>query len=202
MVTPAVAPVATKATASINSMLIPFDELKAETLDAVRNACRKACLTKAVELWGERQAVTIRDIAATDMGYTNNYFTNTSVTANAWAAQAVGSFTVATATVIGIYGIRLLVIHDGTIDFCPISAMRIEVGGARIAQWALQSLTDMTSATSTGTSVAYAGITKSPIVVAEDISVTMYEYTQTTGTVYDSTWIGMVVEKEGVTLKP
>ena len=46
------------------------------------------------------------------------------------------------------------------------------------------------------------GVTKSPIIVAEDITVTIYEYTKTATTIYAPIWLGVVCEKQGVTLKP
>ncbi len=186
-----------------NSVLIPIDELPLAEIARAKKSCLDAAVAKAGELFGAGQNLTVRDLNASDMSYTNNIMTETSnATANQWNAMAFGAFTVSTGTVIGIYGLKLVVIHDGTIDEMPISGVRIEVGGARIAQWNVQTLNDITSASSTGASVAYGGITRTPIVVAEDISVTIYEYTETASTVYDPVWLGVAVEKEGRTLKP
>lgn len=187
---------------TVDSELIPADELKIETIDAIRTSCKLACLAKAVELWGTGQALTVRDLNGADMAYPNNIMTEQSVVANAWAAMAFGAFTVPVATVIGIYGVGFLVLHDATIDFLPITGIRIDVGGARIAQWHVQSLADEVSGSSTAPSVVYAGFTKSPVIVGEDITVTIFEYTRTTGTAYDPIWFGFAVEKEGRTLKP
>jgi len=190
---------------AIKSLLVPAPLLKEETIDAIRNATETMCLEKAVELWGESQRLTIRDLNATDMSYTNNIFTETSnASANAWNAMAFGAFTVATSTVIGIYGIIIGTVPDGTIDFPPISGIRIDVGGARVAQWHVQSLHSFTSGASTSPLIPaiYGGFTKSPVVVGEDMTVTIYEYTQTASTAYYPIWQGVTVEKEGVTLRP
>jgi len=190
---------------SIKSELIPAPLLKPETIDAIRNATELQALEKAIELWGESQLVTVRDLNAADMSYTNNIFTETSnASANAWNAMAFGAFTVATSTVLGIYGIIIATVPDGTIDFPPISGIRIDVGGARVAQWHVQSLHSFTSGASTAPLIPalYAGFTKSPVVVSEDMTVTIYEYTQTASTAYYPIWMGVAVEKEGVTLRP
>lgn len=190
------------ANVTIDSILIPFDQLELDMVDAIRNACVASAIKEAVRLWGPAQALTVRDLNGADMSYPANIMTDTSVTANAWAAMAFGAFTVATATVIGIYGVKILVLHDGTIDFAPITSIRIDVGGARVAQWCVQSLIDETSGSASTPSPAYGGVTESPIVVGEDITVTIYEYTRTTATAYDAIWLGVTVEKEGRTLKP
>lgn len=187
----------------INSLLIPHDEIKIETVEAIREACRLSCLEKAVGLFGEGQKLTIRDLNATDLSYTNNIFTETSnAAANAWNAMAQGAFTVARGTVLGIYGIKIFVLHDGTIDFCPITGIRIDVGGGRVAQWNVQAIDQNTSANSISPIVGYAGITKSPIIMQEDVTVTPYEYTRTASTVYTPCWLGCAVEKLGLTLRP
>jgi hypothetical protein len=188
---------------SISSVLIPITELKAETVDAIRNAAVLAAVNKAFELWGRGQTLTVRDLNATDMGYTNNVFTDTSNgTANQWNAMACGAFTVPTATVIAIYGVAMGWITDATIDECPITGIRIDVGGSRQAQWHLQCLDQICSAASTTPMTPRAGVTRSPIVAAEDITVTPYEYTRRLSVAYSSIWMGVAVEKEGVTLKP
>ncbi len=188
---------------TVNSLFLNSKELKEGTVDAIRTACLLAALEKAVELFGPGQRFTIRDLNATDMSYTNNIFTETShATVNQWNAMAFGAFTVATATVLGIYGLKLGVVNDATIDFMPVTGVRIDVGGARIAQWHVQCLDMMASGACDSPVYALAGVTKSPIIVAEDITVTIYEYTRTASTVYTPVWLGIAVEKEGVTLKP
>jgi len=188
---------------SISSVLIPMDQLKDETVDAIRNAAVLAAVNKAYELWGKGQMLTIRDLNGTDMEYTNNIMTETSNgTGNQWNAMAFGAFTVPTATVIAIYGVTLGWIMDGTIDECPISGIRIDVGGSRHAQWNVQSLDQHSSAAVTTAMTPRAGVTRSPVIAAEDITVTIYEYTRRTSSAYDPVWIGVAVEKEGVTLKP
>ena len=188
---------------SISSTLIPLDQLKSETVDAIRNAAILGAVNKAFELWGRGQTLTIRDLNGTDMSYTNNIFTETSnAAANAWNAMATGAFTVPTATVIAIYGVAVGWILDGTIDEMPITGIRIDVGGSRHVQWHLQCIDHISSAANTAPMLPRAGITRSPIVAAEDMTVTLYEYTRRASSAYDPCWLGVTVEKEGVTLKP
>jgi len=187
---------------TIMSVLCPqIPGIKEDNLEAIRNATIVAAVNKAAEKW-PGQKLTVRDLNASDMSYTNNIFTETSnASANAWNAMAFGSFTVATGTVLGIYGIGLSVVHDGTIDYFPITGVRIEVGGARVAQWHVQSLASICSGATTAQQKVHFGITKSPIIVQEDLTVTIYEYTRTASTVYEPCWLGVTVEKLGITLR-
>lgn len=188
---------------TISSLLINKEELKSETIDAIRNAALLAAVDKASELWGPEQALTIRDLNGTDMSYAANIFTETSnAGANAWNAMAFGAFAVPTAVVIAIYGVKIGVVWDGTILILPITGIRFDVGGSRVAQWNVQTLDQSGNASSTTPTAFLGGVTRSPIIVAEDITVTIYEYTRTASTVYDPVWLGVAVEKQGVTLKP
>ena len=187
---------------TIQSVLLSEDMLGQSGVDASRNAAIAGAVNKASQLWGG-QNLTIRDLNALDMSYTNNVFTETSnAVANQWNAMATGAFTVPTATIIAIYGVKIGWILDGTIDEMPITAIRIDVGGSRHVQWHLQSLDRISSAANTSPLEPLAGITRSPVVVAEDITVTLYEYTRRASSAYSPVWLGVAVEKEGVTLKP
>ncbi len=188
---------------TVSSVLLNMDQLKPETVDAIRNSALIAAVNKAYELWGRGQSLTIRDLNATDMGYTNNVFTDeTNATANQWNEMATGAFTVPTATVIAIYGIAIGYELNGSDTEMPLTGIRIDVGGSRHAQWHLQALDILSSGAVTAPVIARPGITRSPIIVGEDITVTMYEYTRTTGMEFDPCWLGVTVEKQGVTLKP
>lgn len=188
---------------TVNSILINASELREGTVDAIRNACVDAAVQKAVDLFGPEQALTVRDLNALDMDLDYNWFHETSSSSNQqWNAIVQGEITVANGSVMGIYGCGFTWLHDATIDQCPVSAYRIDVGGARVAQWALQQLDDFTSAASTGAMQHHFGVTKSPIIVGEDITVTIYEYTRVASKAYDCVWLGVIVEKEGKTLKP
>lgn len=187
----------------IDSQFIARDEVRIETLDALRNACVNAALEKAVDIFGEKQALTVRDLNGTDMSYTNNIFTETSnASANAWNAMAQGAFTVARGTVLGIYGLKVYTVLDATIKQCPITGIRFDVGGGRVAQWHIQTIDTCANAAVSASTRAYMGVTKSPIIMQEDITVTPYEYTRTASTVYTPIWLGVAVEKVGLTLRP
>ena len=188
---------------TVSSVLIPTSMLKQDTVDAIRNAAVVAAVNKASELWGSGQKLTIRDLDGTAMSYTNNIMTETSnATANAWNAMAFGAFTVPTATVIAIYGIILSAPWSATVVQLPITGIRIDVGGSRHAQWNVQCLDRQSIAASSIPTEGIAGVTRSPVIVAEDITVTIYEYTRFASDAYDPVWLGVAIEKEGVTLKP
>ena len=194
---------------TINSVLLSADGLKPETVDALRNACTNAAVAEASRRFGPSQNLTVRDLGASDFSFTNNVWTDTSnATANAWNAIAQAAFTVATGTVIGIYGIRVGFLMNATIIQPAVTGFRLDVGGGRVAQWNVEKLMLATALIATPANVfAFGqqwplGITRSPIIVGEDIQVTIYEYTRTASTVYYPIWEGVAVEKEGRTLKP
>ena len=191
------------ANVTIQSQLIPVDQIKPETIDAIRNACVSAAVAKATDMWGPAQRLTVRDLNASDLSYTANIFTEVSnATTNAWNAMAQAAFTVATGAVLGIYGINLSCTPEGTDDFLPISGIRIDVGGARVAQWSTQCIDFFNSAASLAPYNGRSAVTKSPIIIAQDITVTFYEYTRTASRTYTPCWLGVTIEKEGITLKP
>lgn len=192
-----------RAKVTIESLFVPRDELQQEVIDAIRNATRNSCLRLAMDLWGSKQRVTARDLVASDMSYTNCVFTETSnATANAWNAMAFGPFTVADATIIGIYGLKVVYVLNSTILRSPITGVRLEVGGARIAQWHVQGIDYSANGATSTPYRAYAGFSKSPVIAQEKMPMTCYEYTRTASTAYDPCWLGVVVEKEGLTLRP
>jgi len=191
---------------TIQSVLLSLDLLGQSGVDGSRNAAIAGAVTKANQLWGG-QNLTVRDLNPLDMSYANNVFTDTSnATINQWNAMATGAFTVPTATVIAIYGIKIGWLVGAAAPpinvTMPVTAIRIDVGGSRHVQWHLQSLDQKAPANTTSPYVAIAGVTRSPIVVAEDITVTLFEYTRIASNAYDPVWLGVAVEKEGVTLKP
>ena len=187
---------------AIQSLFINISELKGEAVDAIRNACEVGCLERAVKLWPDAE-LTSRDLNAADMAYANNVFTETSnATINQWNAMAFGAFTVPTATVIGIYGMKMQVIPDATLQFPPITGVRIDVGGARVVQWHTQTIDTYVDSAGVTPVTFPAGITKSPIIVGETLQVTIFEYTRTASTIYVPCWLGVTVEKVGITLRP
>ena len=191
---------------TINSTLINVKSLKPETIDAIRNASICATVNKAYELWGPGQALTVRDLLGNDLGYgaaLENFLNVSNAAAAAWNVINTGAFTVPTATVIGIYGISIGWNPVLVVNNCPVSAFRIDVGGSRHAQWNIQPLDVFTPAAATvNTFEPQTGITRSPIIVAEDMTVTIYEWTRTAALAYQPCWLGVAVEKQGVTLKP
>lgn len=192
-----------KANLAIRSLLVPGAELKQETIDAIRNSAEILALQTAVDRWGESQELTVRDLNGADMAYANNVFTETSnATINQWNAMAFGAFTVARGTVIGIYGLRMQVILDATLQFPPITGVRVDVGGARVVQWHTQCIDSYVDGASTAPLVVIAGFSKSPVIAQEDVTVTIFEYTRTASTIYVPVWMGIAVEKVGLTLRP
>jgi len=195
---------------TINSVLLPAAELRTEVVDAIRNACLRQTVAEAQRRFGAGQRLTVRDLCASDFSFTNNVWTDTSnATPNQWNAIAQGAFTVATGTVIGIFGVRVGWLMNETLSQVPITGFRLDVGGARVAQWDIESLMLPTALIATpqdifrlGSDPWPLGVTKSPVIVGEDITVTIYEYTRTANSAYYPIWEGYAVEKEGRTLKP
>ncbi len=189
---------------TISSLLIPFFAIKPETIDAIRNATIVGAVNKASELWGPEQALTCRDLFGVEMGYpVPGDMVETSNAALGWQAMAFGAFQVPVATVIGIYGVILGFAYGAAIFRLPITGIRFDVGGSRVAQWNVQTLdTGYSTAAMTDALQPQGGVTKSPIIVAEDITVTIFEYVRTAATIYNPVWLGVTVEKQGVTLKP
>jgi len=195
---------------TINSVLLPAAELRPEMVDAIRNACERQAVAEAQRRFGAGQRLTVRDLCASDFSFTNNVWTDTSnATPNQWNAIAQGAFTVATGTVLGIYGVRVGWLMNATLSQFPITGFRLDVGGARVAQWNVEKLMLPTALIATPANIFELadkpwplGVTKSPIVVGEDITVTIYEYTRTASSAYYPIWAGVAVEKEGRTLKP
>ena len=188
---------------TVSSVLVRETSLKPETVDAVRNACMLATVNKAYELWGAGQRLTIRDLNGTDMAYANNVMTETSnAVANQWNVMAFGAFAVPNATVIGIYGVMLNAPYAAAVPQLPITGIRIDVGGSRHAQWNVQILDRQSVAAAAYPTDGIAGVTRSPVVIAEDITVTISEYTRNASDAYECVWLGFAVEKQGITLKP
>lgn len=194
---------------TINSILIPATDLAIGTVDAIRNACINQSVAEAHRRFGATQNLTVRDLEASDFSFTYNIWTDTSnATYRQWNAIAEAAFTVATGTVLGIYGIRVGFLMNATIYQPPVTAFRIDVGGARVAQWNVEKLMLATGLIATPADMFEfghewpLGVTKSPIIIGEDITVTIYEYTRVASTAYYPIWEGVAVEKEGRTLKP
>ena len=194
---------------TINSVLLSADGLKPETVDALRNACTNAAVAEATRRFGPTQNLTVRDLEAADFQFSANVWTDTSnASANAWNAIAQGTVSVASGTVLGIYGIRVGFLMNATITQPSVTGFRLDVGGARVAQWNVEKLMLGTALIATPANVfAFGqqwplGVTKSPVIIGEDIVITIYEYTRTASTVYYPIWEGVAVEKEGRTLKP
>ncbi len=187
----------------IESVLAPADELKEETRDAIRNACKTLCLERAVELWGETQDLTARDLDALDMAYASNIFTETSnAVVPQWNVMAFGAFTVARGAVMGIYGVKLAYLPNATVLRLPITGIRINIGGSDIVQCQVQKIDQLDNAANTTPLRPYMGFFKMPIIISEDITVTISEYSRTASTAYEPIWAGIMVEKAGRTLRP
>lgn len=102
---------------TVKSLFVPDANTMKEIVEATRNTAIVMAVQKAYELFGPSQALTIRDLNGTDMGYPYNIMTETTNrAANAWNMMGVGTFTVATATVSG-HGICQLALfaHFGLI---------------------------------------------------------------------------------------
>jgi hypothetical protein len=188
---------------TVKSLFVREANTTKEIVEATRNNAIVTAVQKASVLFGPTQALTIRDLNGNDMGYIYNVMTETSnASINAWNEMGVGSFIVAPSTVIAIYGVGISLVPDGTNPRIPITGIRIVVEGSLVVQWNIQSLDLIGSACGTSPMAQKSGISLAPIIAAEGIVVTTYEYTRAANIAYDLVWLGVIVEKQGVTLKP
>jgi hypothetical protein len=155
-----------------------------------------------------------RSIVPTDLALTNARWTETSGTsANAFTNTSISSNTVADDRYVGIWGVRLFtpmstVDNDASLAALeqmqyPISILRIDVGGTRVAQWDLYPL--MSIQIDLAESHAFrpiSGLTLTPVLIGPNKSVTISEYVTVSTALYTLGLEGVVVEPEGLILRP
>jgi len=193
----------------IVSVLVPVDEMRADRVDGIRRAAILQCAKVAAEtLKGAK--LTVRDLVPTDLGLTNNEWTETTgATDNQWEDTSIADQTIDDDRFVVLWGCRFITLHQvSNVPAPPISALRIDVGGGLVAQWDLYPIVNsytINTGTAAGEKAAIrpiAGITESPIIITQGIAVTIRRYVIETATTYKLAFDGAVAEKEGKVLKP
>ena len=183
----------------LRSFLIPLLELNLKIIKDTE----LLCLQQAIELWGDNQNLSSRGLTALDMGYMSSFSETSQCVINQWNQATTGRFVVSTATIIGIYGLKLKWCDD-TKNFPPINSIRLCVNGARIAQWSLECHHNIYPQSLVDELVSHDDLIKNticnPIIASEDNKVEIFEYTRVANTEYSPIWLGVVVEKLGLTL--
>jgi len=184
---------------TIVSILTPKDEIPVERLDGIKSAAIRMLLQKAEEALPGKKLV-IRDLTPQDLGLTNNEWTETSgSTDNAWDDISVANKTIEDNRFVAIVGCRVLSGHTTP----PISALKFTVGGSEVARWEVTKAFNTYTLTTSGAvqhenPVCY---TEGPIIITQNMSLTISEYVIETATAYKLAFIGYVCEPEGKTLK-
>jgi hypothetical protein len=184
---------------TIVSILVPKDEIPLDRLDGIKSAAVRMLLQKAEEALPGKELV-IRDLTPQDLELSNNEWTETSGSSdNAWDDTTVASKTIDDNKFVAIVGCKVLSGHTTP----PISALKFTVGGSEVARWDLYKAFRVYTLTSSGAvqhdnPVCY---TEGPIIITQNMSLTISEYVIEASTAYKLAFVGYVCEPEGKTLK-
>lgn len=191
---------------TIESSLIPTDELRRERVDELRRAAKYAAYLKAREAYPTARLV-CRMATPQDFEQTNNEWGDTTgSSADAWEDHLVASKVIDDGKFLAIYGCRYFSFQAPA--SLAISALLFSVGGAKVAQWDLYPIImayNVGAGTAAGEKAFLkppAGITESPIIVSEKITLDMDQWVATASTAFVLSLDAYVVELEGLTLKP
>jgi hypothetical protein len=184
------------------SVLRRVDEIKVERLDGIKKDSQKK-LEEVARRDLPTARLVCRDLLPTDLGLTNNEWTETTgATDNAWDDTSIASQSIKDDTYVAIYGCRLLTLAANP----PISALKIQVGGATKAIWDLYKIWPLytvgggTAAAERTSIHSIAGIAETPVIITRNMQITIAEYVIEASTAYKLAFEGLVVEKEGVNL--
>jgi len=179
----------------VESILRRLDEVKPERVEGIIKATARQLEEVARRDLGGARLV-IRSLMPTDLGLTNEEWTEASGTDNTWAETTIADATIDDNTFIAIYGCRFASLPAAD---PPISAIRFTVGSAVKAIWNLYPLWVPYVVTTSGAAAyhAIAGIAETPIIVTQKIALTIEEFVVEATTNYKLAFDGLVVEKEG-----
>lgn len=193
---------------TLESGLYRADEIPPEVVWGIIKAAKDLAFVAARKAYPTGRLI-CRCLQAGDLERTNKYnewITDTSGTANAWEDHLIDSETIADGVFVAIYGLRMMQLEIA--DSIPISAVKFLVGGSEVARW------DITKAyhpSADGVTLAnYVNpgvppplcVTDAPLVVSEGITLEIDQWVATATTTFVMALEGIVVEKEGITLKP
>ena len=177
-------------TVAINSVLLPVCSVPPSMVVDTIEAARKKLIELATDALHKSEGeLVIRDLFPTDLGLTyEHWFEKTGATANAWENTSIASKTMGDERFVAITGV--LDLSVGT----PASALRITVGGSKVAQWHLDKLAQQESRRE--------GITLSPIIITQNQPITIDRYVKEINQGTEIVYQGLVCEKIGKVLKP
>ena len=191
---------------TIESSLIPTDEFRPERVDEIRRAAKYAAYLAARKAYPTHRLVcrmaTPQDFEITNMEWGDT----TGSSADAFEAHLVENKVIDDGRFLAIYGCRLFSLLAPA--SLPISALRFNVGGALVAQWDLYPIvaayiyTLTTSGAAAAAVKAFAGITESPIIAPEKITLDIDQWVATASTAFVLSLDAYVVELEGLVLRP
>ena len=180
------------------SVLVPVAQMPLERIDGIKAAAIKKLLQLAEEAMPGKKLI-IRDLTPQDLQATNNEWTETSGTDNTWADTTITG-TLADDRWVAIVGLKILSGHLTP----PISALRFDVGGSKVAVWDLYKAFASYILTTSG-AVQHNNpecITEGPIIITKNTPFTISEYVIEATTAYKAAFLGFVCEAEGKTIKP
>jgi len=168
------------------SILVPIHLVPVDKIDGIREATIK----KREEIAGRDlpgDKLITRDLMPSDLGLTNEvWYETTGATANQWEDSAIAANNIADNVFVCIWGVTDLS------DEPAVSALRITVGGAKVAIWNLDKMIQM---------VHKAGTTLSPIIITQNTPITIEHFVKVANAGVEIAFDGCVVEKEGINLK-
>ena len=203
---------------AMQSYLEPWYWLTAQQRAARIRACEDAALLAAVDAFGNQEYV-IRGLEESDFNVTTTkdwIETTEGAGAYASAAFATGAANIFDNLIIGIYGARILAMENeagvsayGEIGAvaAPVTALRITVGGKRMAEWdlmVLMRLVGTTATTATGDAAVLGaqpdfpdGFARTPVVITKEKAVDIEFWEGTTTLEFAVALLGIVVEPVG-----
>lgn len=172
---------------TIESVLIPIHLIP----DSVINDWREDFLKKVIETakTGMKGNVkmTVRDIIPSDLGLTNEvWYETTGASANTWENSAIATKAIADKTWVCIWGLT-----DNS-ETPSVSALRFDVGGAKQALWHLDKLNRLQHRVA---------IASKPIIIEPSLELTIEHFVKIANSGVDICFDGVVVEREGLTLR-
>lgn len=165
------------------SILMPADLMPPDSVKPlIARAVEEVEALAVSRLKGAR--VTVRDLLPSDLGLTNDvWYETTGATANQWENSDVADKEIADNTFVCIWGLTVLS------DEPSVSAVKLKVSNAVKAIWALDKLVPRD---------VKVGIADSPIIITQNMKVTIQHYVKTANAGIEIAFDGCVVEKEGL----
>ena len=188
-----------------SSRLTPIRDMDAgEVMDRKDQAIRKLEALTMDRLGAETKLIT-RDLTPTDLGLTNEEWTDTTgSTDNDYENHVIAggsTYTIANRVFVVIWGVRNLTPATGA-GTQVVTRFRVTVGGSRVAEWSLMGTWQYQSPDTTEAAVIkpLAAIADDPIFVEQNLELKLEQYVTTTSGDFRIALEGAVCEPSGLTL--